>query len=316
MTANKNLPSLFSPTEFKLVMAKTGMTAENMNQLITAYGAPFEEIGESLATYKDIKVTDVKQIDVMKQARQERLKFKAFRVAIKKRHDELKAGILSRGQAIDYINRTVSNVLKEAEAYLQEQEDYLETVRKQLRQELIEKRVNAAMAVTTEDVRMYAQTFGDMDEGEFVDFLEKLKAKEEERKAEEEARRKQREEDEKIAQRLREEQEARRLAELEAANARAESLRAQQELAEKRRQEEERKAEEERQRKIEAQKLEDERRRQALLPDKNKILEALAKLDIDRPEVESEEAKVFMGEVFNALHNFKKAWSEKADQDL
>ena len=297
-------------------MAKTGMTAENMNQLITAYGAPFEEIGESLATYKDIKVTDVKQIDVMKQARQERLKFKAFRVAIKKRHDELKAGILSRGQAIDYINRTVSNVLKEAEAYLQEQEDYLETVRKQLRQELIEKRVNAAMAVTTEDVRMYAETFGDMSEGGFVDFLEKLKAKEEERKAEEEARRKQREEDEKIAQRLREEQEARRLAELEAANARAESLRVQQELAEKRRQEEERKAEEERQRKIEAQKLEDERRRQALLPDKNKILEALAKLDIDRPEVESEEAKVFMGEVFNALHNFKKVWSEKADQDL
>ena len=290
-------------------MAKTGMTAENMNQLITAYGAPFEDIGASLATYKDIKVTDVKQIDVMKQARQERLKFKAFRVAIKKRHDELKAGILSRGQAIDYINRTVSRELKKAEEYLQEQEDYLETVRKQLRQELIEKRVNAALAVTTEDVRMYAETFGDMSEGEFVDFLEKLKAKEE-------ARRKQREEDEKIAQRLREEQEARRLAELEAANARAKSLRAQQELAEKRRQEEERKAEEERQRKIEAQKAEDERRRQALLPDKNKILEALAKLDIDRPEVESEEAKVFMGEVFNALHNFKKVWSEKADQDL
>lgn len=313
---SNSLPAIFSESEFKAVMAKTGMTAENMNQLITAYGAPFEDIGASLATYKDIKVTDVKQIDVMKQARQERLKFKAFRVAIKKRHDELKAGILSRGQAIDYINRTVSRELKKAEEYLQEQEDYLETVRKQLRKELIEKRVNAALAVTTEDVRMYAETFGDMSEGEFVDFLEKLKAKEEERKAEEEARRKQREEDEKIAQRLREEQEARRLAELEAANARAESLRAQQELAEKRRQEEERKAEEERQRKIEAQKLEDERRRQALLPDKNKILEALAKLDIDRPEVESEEAKVFMGEVFNALHNFKKVWSEKADQDL
>lgn len=313
---NKNLPSLFSPTEFKSMMAKTGMTAENMNQLITAYGAPFEDIGASLATYKDIKVTDVKQIGVMKKARQERLKFKAFRVAIKKRHDELKAGILSRGQAIDYINRTVSRELKKAEEYLQEQEDYLETVRKQLRKELIEKRVNAAMAVTTEDVRMYTETFGDMSEGEFVDFLEKLKAKEEERKAEEEARRKQREEDEKIAQRLREEQEARRLAELEAANARAESLRTQQELAEKRRQEEERKAEEERQRKIEVQKLEDERRRQALLPDKNKILEALAKLDIDRPGVESEEAKVFMGEVFNALHNFKRVWREKADQDL
>lgn len=313
---NKNLPSLFSPAEFKRVMAKTGMTAENMNQLITAYGAPFEEIGESLATYKDIKVTDVKQIDVMKQARQERLKFKAFRVAIKKRHDELKAGILSRGQAIDYINRTVSNVLKEAEAYLQEQEDYLETVRKQLRQELIEKRVNAAMAVTTEDVRMYSETFGDMSEGEFVDFLGKLKAKEEERKAEEEARREQREEDEKIAQRLREEQEARRLAELEAANARAESLRAQQELAEKRRQEEERKAEEERQKRIEAQKKADEKRRQSLLPDRNKILESIAKIDWDRPEVTTEEGKQFAGELFDALHKFKQVWSEKVDQVL
>lgn len=297
-------------------MAKTGMTAENMNQLITAYGAPFEDIGASLATYKDIKVTDVKQIDVMKQARQERLKFKAFRVAIKKRHDELKAGILSRGQAIDYINRTVSRELKKAEEYLQEQEDYLETVRKQLRQELIEKRVNAAMAVTTEDVRMYAETFGDMSEGEFVDFLEKLKAKEEERKAEEEARRKQAEEDAKIAERLRQEQEARRLAELEAANARAESLRVQQELAEKRRQEEEAKAEEERQKRIEAQKKADEERRQALLPDRNKILESIAKIDWDRPEMTTEEGKQFAGELFDALHKFKHAWSEKADQVL
>lgn len=311
-----NLPALFSPSEFKSVMVKTGMTAENMNQLITAYGAPFEDIGASLATYKDIKVTDVKQIDVMKQARQERLKFKAFRVAIKKRHDELKAGILSRGQAIDYINRTVSRELKKAEEYLQEQEDYLETVRKQLRQELIEKRVNAAMAVTTEDVRMYAETFGDMSEGEFVDFLEKLKAKEEERKAEEEARRKQAEEDAKIAERLRQEQEARRLAELEAANARAESLRVQQELAEKRRQEEEAKAEEERQKRIEAQKKADEERRQALLPDRNKILESIAKIDWDRPEVTTEEGKQFAGELFDALHKFKQAWSEKADQVL
>mgnify|MGYP001760657549 CR=1 FL=1 len=311
-----NLPALFSPSEFKSVMAKTGMTAENMNQLITAYGAPFEDIGASLATYKDIKVTDVKQIDVMKQARQERLKFKAFRVAIKKRHDELKAGILSRGQAIDYINRTVSRELKKAEEYLQEQEDYLETVRKQLRQELIEKRVNAAMAVTTEDVRMYAETFGDMSEGEFVDFLEKLKAKEEERKAEEEARRKQAEEDAKIAERLRQEQEARRLAELEAANARAESLRVQQELAEKRRQEEEAKAEEERQKRIEAQKKADEERRQALLPDRNKILESIAKIDWDRPEMTTEEGKQFAGELFDALHKFKHAWSEKADQVL
>lgn len=311
-----NLPALFSPSEFKSVMAKTGMTAENMNQLITAYGAPFEDIGASLATYKDIKVTDVKQIDVMKQARQERLKFKAFRVAIKKRHDELKAGILSRGQAIDYINRTVSRELKKAEEYLQEQEDYLETVRKQLRQELIEKRVNAAMAVTTEDVRMYAETFGDMSEGEFVDFLEKLKAKEEERKAEEEARRKQAEEDAKIAERLRQEQEARRLAELEAANARAESLRVQQELAEKRRQGEEAKAEEERQKRIEAQKKADEERRQALLPDRNKILESIAKIDWDRPEMTTEEGKQFAGELFDALHKFKQAWSEKADQVL
>ena len=313
---SNNLPALFSPSEFKSVMAKTGMTAENMNQLITAYGAPFEDIGASLAIYKDIKVTDVKQIDVMKQARQERLKFKAFRVAIKKRHDELKAGILSRGQAIDYINRTVSRELKKAEEYLQEQEDYLETVRKQLRQELIEKRVNAALAVTTEDVRMYAETFGDMSEGEFVDFLEKLKAKEEERKAEQEARRKQAEEDAKIAERLRQEQEARRLAELEAANARAESLRVQQELAEKRRQEEEAKAEEERQKRIEAQKKADEERRQALLPDRNKILESIAKIDWDRPEVTTEEGKQFAGELFDALHKFKQAWSEKADQVL
>lgn len=313
---SNNLPAIFSESEFKAVMAKTGMTALNMNQLITAYGAPFDDIGASLATYKDIKVTDVKQIDVMKQARQERLKFKAFRVAIKKRHGELKAGILSRGQAIDYINRTVSRELKKAEEYLQEQEDYLETVRKQLRQELIEKRVNAALAVTTEDVRMYAETFGDMSEGEFVDFLEKLKAKEEERKAEEEARRKQAEEDAKIAERLRQEQEARRLAELEAANARAESLRVQQELAEKRRQEEERKAEEERQKRIEAQKKADEERRRALLPDRNKILESIAKIDWDRPEVTTEEGKQFAGELFDALHKFKQAWSEKADQTL
>ena len=313
---SNSLPTIFSESEFKAVMAKTGMTAENMDQLIKAYGAPFEEIGEALATYQNIKVTDAKQVDVMKQARQERLKFKAFRVAIKKRHDELKAGILSRGQAIDYINRTVANEVKKAEEYLQEQEEFLERLREKLRKELIEERTAAAMAVTTEDIRMYTQTFADMTEGEFVDFLNGLKEKEEERKAEEERKKKQAEEDAKIAQRLREEQEARRLAELEAANARAESLRVQQELAEKRRQEEEAKAEEERKARMEAQRKADEERRQALLPDRNKILEAIAKIDWDRPEMTTEEGKQFAGELFDALHKFKQAWSEKADQVL
>jgi hypothetical protein len=224
---SNNLPAIFSESEFKAVMAKTGMTAENMDQLIKAYGAPFEEIGEALATYQNIKVTDAKQVDVMKQARQERLKFKAFRVAIKKRHDELKAGILSRGQAIDYINRTVANEVKKAEEYLQEQEEFLERLREKLRKELIEERTAAAMAVTTEDIRMYTQTFAGMTEGEFVDFLNGLKEKEEERKAEEERKKKQAEEDAKIAQRLREEQEARRLAQLELAKSQAAALKAQ-----------------------------------------------------------------------------------------
>ena len=307
---SSNLPAIFSESEFKAVMAKTGMTAENMDQLIKAYGAPFEEIGEALATYQNIKVTDAKQVDVMKQARQERLKFKAFRVAIKKRHDELKAGILSRGQAIDYINRTVANEVKKAEEYLQEQEEFLERLREKLRKELIEERTAAAMAVTTEDIRMYTQTFADMTEGEFVDFLNGLKEKEEERK------KKQAEEDAKIAERLREEQEARRLAQLELAKSQAAALKAQQELAEKRRQEEEAKAEEERQKRIEAQKKADEERRQALLPDRNKILESIAKIDWDRPEVTTEEGKQFAGELFDALHKFKQAWSEKADQVL
>lgn len=313
---SNSLPAIFSESEFKAVMAKTGMTAENMDQLIKAYGAPFEEIGEALATYQNIKVTDAKQVDVMKQARQERLKFKAFRVAIKKRHDELKAGILSRGQAIDYINRTVANEVKKAEEYLQEQEEFLERLREKLRKELIKERTAAAMAVTTEDIRMYTQTFADMTEGEFVDFLNGLKEKEEEQKAEEERKKKQAEEYAKIAQRLREEQEARRLAELEAANAQAESLRVQQELAEKRRQEEAAKAEEERQKRMEAQRKADEERRQALLPDRNKILEAIAKIDWGRPEMTTEEGKQFAGELFDALHKFKQAWSEKADQVL
>lgn len=113
------------------------------------------------------------------------------------------------------------------------------------------------MAVTTEDIRMYTQTFADMTEGEFVDFLNGLKEKEEERKAEEE-----------------------------------------------------------RKKRMEAQRKADEERRQALLPDRNKILEAIAKIDWDRPEVTTEEGKQFAGELFDALHKFKQAWSEKADQVL
>ena len=80
-------------------LVKSGLEITDAEQLIKAYGAPFTEVGEILATYKDIVVTDVSQKEEMQKARKMRLALRGQRVQIKKTHDFLKADVLKQSKA-------------------------------------------------------------------------------------------------------------------------------------------------------------------------------------------------------------------------
>lgn len=109
----------------------SGLQIKDAKQLLTAYGMPLVRVGELLAQYESIVVSDVNDQATMQRAREMRLELKGYRVDIKKRHDTLKADVLRQAQAIDFVERTARNFIEPAEKYLEAQEKYAENLAKE-----------------------------------------------------------------------------------------------------------------------------------------------------------------------------------------
>lgn len=256
-------------------LVQSGLDVNDAQTLLQAYGMPLTEVGELLNSYKDIEVTSVDQKDEMKKAREVRLKLKAARVDIKKRHDELKADVLVKSNAIDFVNRTAANMIKEAEEYLEAQEKFAERL---AAAELATKVANrkAELLMYTDDITPYLMGLGTLPEDKYKALLASLqKAKEDADKA----------------AKLEAEQRERERAESEANRAKAEAAEAKAREAE---------AEAERLRKAEADRLaaeQAERERQeaeaakaAAAPDKEKLIAGLDGLFVNAPALVTDKA--------------------------
>lgn len=218
-------------------LIETGVDKVAARDLLSAYGMPISEIGDVINNYTRYKVVDEKDTAGMELAREQRLKLKNARIAIKKKHDELKKNILQQGNAIDFVNRTASLMIEPAESYLEAQEKFAET------QALLryEKRVterSAILAQYVDDLSVY--NFGDLEPEEFDQLLETVKALHEaklaaEQKArEEEQARIQAEEDARKAAAM-EDQKRRIVAEKKAKEERAARIKAEADAADARR---------------------------------------------------------------------------------
>lgn len=87
---------------------------------------PFEEqANEWKEKATELVVTDETQVDLMRSAREARLALKNIRVSVDKKHKELKADVLKKGQLLDSIKRTLTGMIEPIEKHLQEQEDFV-----------------------------------------------------------------------------------------------------------------------------------------------------------------------------------------------
>lgn len=290
-------------SELQVILKEQGVATENAKQLLEAFGAPFEEAGEILSNYQEIKVTGPEDTAAMAEAREKRLALKKVRTTVENKRKELKADIVKSGKAIDSVARFVKEVITPAEEYLQLQEDFVKIQEQQRLAELRETRLLELSGIT-DDAVLY--DIDNMDEDQYTDLVERLKAEKVERerlaKAAEELRIKQEAEEKERqaaieAENAKLKAEAAKLAEEQAAANAVVQLEqdrlkaeAQKAAQEKQALEDEiaRKAEEERKAVEEAVAAE---KAKAAAPDKEKLLAyAQALQEVESPKLQSPEA--------------------------
>ncbi len=112
--------------QLQTIVDSHSIAKENANQLIEAFGAPFTEAGEILASYREIVVTEESQTDLMKEAREKRLSLKKVRTTVENKRKELKEDSLRTSKAIDGVAKYIKDTIQPAEEYLEQQEKFAE----------------------------------------------------------------------------------------------------------------------------------------------------------------------------------------------
>lgn len=175
-------------TELAIIeqLGSNGMEKTAAQQLLDAYGVPFTEAGKLIEQGRQIVVQDESDTDNMALARKTRLELRSQRIAIEKKHDELKADSLAYGKAVDLVQRVALEQIKPVEEHLQLQEKFAEVQQEKRRQETINKRT-AELAKYVDDVSVY--NYGDMGDDAFALLIDQVKNAKElaDKKAAEEA---------------------------------------------------------------------------------------------------------------------------------
>lgn len=196
-----------------LIIQEQGIELSDARKLVEAFGGPFKEAGEILATYKEIVVTDESQVDLMAEAKKRRLILKKARTTAENSRKELKSDIVKQGRAIDSVAKFIKSEIEPAEQYLELQEKFIQIQEEKRIAELKASRIDVLS--NYEDVNLNAYNLESMTTEEFDQLVDSLdvakKAKEElalkeeeERKAAAEAERKRQEERDREAAELRE----------------------------------------------------------------------------------------------------------------
>jgi hypothetical protein len=325
--------------QLQVILKEQNIEKESATAIVKAFGGPFEEAGEILATYKSIEVTDESQTDLMLQARSKRLALKKARTTVETNRKALKEDIVKQARAIDSIARFVKESIQPAEEYLEQQEKFAEIKRAERAAQLKAERVEKLMQYT-DDISVYNLSV--MSNDQFNTLLNTLKAQHEAKLAEEkrieaeriakekseaeerervrkenERLKKEAEEREAVAAKERAEAEKReaklraeREAEQRAAQARLDEERKKREAIEA----EQRKAREEAE--IEQRRKEEEERWALLAPDKNKLTNfslALEQIRLQKlPSVKTKQAQDIVNNIDKMLVQMQEYITSKA----
>ncbi len=306
--------------QLQVILDEQNVTQESGQSLLEAFGAPFTEAGEILATYESIKVADEEDFATMAEARDKRLALKRIRTGVESKRKELKEGIVKTGRAIDSVARFVRETIEPAEKYLESQEKFAEIKAAERAAALKAERIEA-LSRLTDDITMY--NFESMTQEQFDQLIKTLEAQ---RAAEVEAAKKA--EEERLAKI---EAEKKRQAEIEAENARLKAEAEEREKAiakEKAEHEAKLQAEREKLAALEREKqeaaakaakekaaAEEQKRQELLAPDKQKLLTFADQIDtIELPVVTDSAAVKVLDEAKGSLASVAKSLRSRAEE--
>ncbi len=158
--------------ELAVILDEQGVSPESQKTLVEAFGGPFNEVGDILAKYQEIVITDDSTAEEVLHAREQRLALKNARTTVERKRKELKEDSLKTGRAIDAVARFVKETIEPAEKYLETQEKYKELKAAAQKAERLAARTSAIGKFT--DPALY--NLNDMEEEAFQQLLIKLEA--------------------------------------------------------------------------------------------------------------------------------------------
>jgi len=148
--------------------------------------APFEaQAKEWMEKAHRINVTNATQTELMAGAREARLALRGIRIAVGKKHEELKSEALRYSQMLDKIKRTMNGYIEPIEEHLQAQEDFRKVEEEKAKQKLFDERFKLLEPFLGEEAMKMA--LADLSEDVFQITLKGCKAQKEQREADEKA---------------------------------------------------------------------------------------------------------------------------------
>lgn len=171
-------------TDLVQVGKATGLEENKVQILIDKFASSFSEAKELVKGARDIKVTDIEQVDEMSKARDLRLSLKNTRVSVDKTRKALKEQSLREGKAIDGMANIIKALIVPVEQYLQEQEDFALKLKAERNTRKEDERISK-LSKYVEDVSVYTLHPENLSEDSFQKILEtSRKAFEADQKAE------------------------------------------------------------------------------------------------------------------------------------
>lgn len=113
------------PTEFLAEFTKGQIDAREVKEVLSFFRSEVS-LADFQTESRAIVVTDASQVDLMKQARKLRLRLQSARLVIEEQRKEHKEPHLRKVQAIDGTAKILKDMLAAEEAYLKEQETFVE----------------------------------------------------------------------------------------------------------------------------------------------------------------------------------------------
>lgn len=137
------------------IVEQTGLEKTKSEVILDSFTGFFKQAKEWESKAKGLVVTDEKQTDLMKQAREGRLALKEIRVNAEKARKELKEQSLREGKAIDGIANVIKALVVPIEEHLEKQEKFAEIIEEERKEKTNQERVAKLTPYVGEEVGMY-----------------------------------------------------------------------------------------------------------------------------------------------------------------